>query len=82
MQAVKLFAREVGAPDAIISDMSGEQTSKDLRKFCAEIGTMLKFFERGTPWSNEAKLYIGLIKEAVHKDMQILIQFPPKMDEN
>ena len=71
LQAVKLFAKEVGAPDAIISDMSGEQTSKDLRKFCAEIGTTLKFFEEGTPWSNKAELYIGLIKEAVRKDMQI-----------
>ena len=38
LQAVKLFAKEVGAPDAIILDMSGEQTSKDLRKFCVEIG--------------------------------------------
>ena len=51
--------------------MSGEQTSKDLRKLCAEIGTMLMFFEQGTPWSNKAELYIGLIKEAVRKDMQI-----------
>ena len=71
LQAVKLFVNEVGAPDAIISDMSGEQTSKDLRKFCVEIGTTLKFFEEGTPWSNKAKLYIGLIKEAVRKDMWI-----------
>ena len=51
--------------NAIISDMSGEQTSKDLRKFCAEISTTLKFFEEGTLWSNKAELYIGLIKEAL-----------------
>ena len=69
IQAVKLLAKEVGAPDAIISDMAGDQTSKDLRKFCVEIGTMLKFFEEGTPWSSKAELYIGLIKEAVRKDM-------------
>ena len=69
MQAVKLFAKEVVAPDSIISDMSGEQTSKDLRKLCVEISITLKFFEQGTPWSNKAKLYIGLVKEAVHKDM-------------
>ena len=71
LQAVKFFAKEVGAPDAIISDMSGEQTSKDLRKFCVEIGTTLKFFEEGTLWSNKAELYIGLIKEAVRKDMRV-----------
>ena len=33
LQAVKQFAKEVGAPDAIISDMSHEQTSRSLRKF-------------------------------------------------
>ena len=32
---------------------------------------MPKFFEEGTLWSNKAKLYIGLIKEAVCKDIQI-----------
>ena len=71
LQAVKLFAKEVGAPNAIIFYMYGEQTSKDLRKFCAEIGTMLKFFEEGTPLSNKAELYIGLIKEAVFIDMRV-----------
>ena len=69
MQVVKLFEKEVGAPDAIISVMSGKETSKDLRKFCVEIGTMLKFLEEGPPWSTKAKLYIGLIKEAVRKVM-------------
>ena len=32
---------------------------------------MLKFFDEGTLWSNKAELYIGLIKEAIRKDMQI-----------
>ena len=65
MQAVKLFAKEVAAPDVIISDMSGEQTSKDLRKVCAEISTMLKFFEEGTLWSNKAELYLKIVKESL-----------------
>ena len=26
--------------------------------------------EEGTPWANKAELYIGIIKEAVHKDMK------------
>ena len=68
--AVKQFAKEIGAPDAIICDMSGEQTSKAVRQFCSEIGTTLKVLEEGTPWANRAELYIGLIKEAVRKDMQ------------
>ena len=70
LQAVKQFAKEIGAPDAIICDMSREQTSRSLRKFCGEIGTTLRILEEGTPWANKAELYIGLIKEAVRKDMK------------
>ena len=70
LQAVKQFAKEIGAPEALINDMSGEQTSKSLKKFCNEIGTTLRVLEEGTPWSNKAELYIGLIKEAVRKDMK------------
>ena len=70
LQAVKQFAKEIGAPDAIICDMAGEQTSHSLRNFCNEIGTMLRVLEEGTPWSNKAELYIELIKEAVQKDMK------------
>ena len=70
LQAVKQFAKEVGAPDAIISDAAGEQKSMELRKFCTEIGTTLRVLEEGTPWANKAELYIGLIKEAVRKDMK------------
>ena len=70
LQAVKQFAKEIGAPDAIISDMAGEQTSLVLRKFCNEIRTTLRALEEGTPWANKAELYIGIIKEAVRKDMK------------
>ena len=31
---------------------------------------MLRALEEGTPWANKAELYIGLIKEAVRKDMR------------
>jgi hypothetical protein len=70
LQAVKQFTKEIGAPEAIVADPSGEQTSHALRQFCQEIGTMLRALEEGTQWANRAKLYIGLIKEAVRKDMQ------------
>jgi hypothetical protein len=39
LDAVKQFAKEIGAPDALIFYMSGEQTSQPMRKFCREIGT-------------------------------------------
>eukprot|EP00957_Ditylum_brightwellii_P161649 12307352-Ditylum_brightwellii.AAC.1 len=41
-----------------------------MRAFCAEIGTTLRILEKGTPWANKAELYMGLIKEAVRKDIK------------
>jgi hypothetical protein len=70
LQAVKQFAKEIGALDAIICDMAGEQTSQALKRFCQEIGTTLRILEERTPWANKAELYIGLIKEAVRKDVK------------
>ena len=49
--------------------MSGEQMSSEVKKFCNDIQTTLRALEEGTPWSNKAEIYIGLIKEAVRKDM-------------
>ena len=43
--------------------------SSEVKKFCNDIGTTLRALEEGTPWSNKAELYIGLIKEAVRKDI-------------
>jgi hypothetical protein len=70
LQAVKEFAKEVEAPDAIMFDATREQKSHDVRKFLGEVGTTLRVLEEGTPWANKAELYIGLIKEAVRKDMK------------
>ena len=39
--AIKQFAKEVGAPDAIVSDMAREQVSQEVQQFCNMIGTML-----------------------------------------
>ena len=70
LQAIKEFTKEIGAPTSIIADMSGEVMSHDIRKFGNNIGTTLRALEEGTPWSNKAELYIGLLKEAVRKDMR------------
>ncbi len=42
MQAVKQFAKEIGAPDAIISDAAAEQNSQAMKKFLNEIETTLR----------------------------------------
>jgi hypothetical protein len=67
LQAVKQLQKGVGASDAIICDMAGEQTSH--QRFCQEIGTVASPRGRGRR-ANKAELYIGLIKEAVRKDMK------------
>ena len=53
--AIKQFAKEIGAPDSFVADMSGEQMSSEVKKFCNDIGTTLRALEEGTPWSNKAK---------------------------
>ena len=70
LNAVKQFTKEIGAPDVIIADGAKEQHKSELRKFLGEIGTTLRVLEESTPWANRAELYIGLIKEAVRKDMR------------
>ena len=66
--ALNLFAKEIGAPDAIICDAAGEQKSKVVRKLCHKIGTTLQYLEESTPWANLSELYIGPIKESTRKD--------------
>ena len=70
LSAIKQFAKEVGAPDAIVSDMAMEQVSQDVCNFCKTIGTTLRALEEGTPWSNKVELYIKLMKVAVRNDMK------------
>lgn len=65
-----MFAKDVGAPDALICDAAREQISQEVRSFCHKIGTTLRVLEEGTPWANRAELYIGLFKESIRKDMK------------
>jgi hypothetical protein len=69
-KAVKLFAKDIGAPDAIVCDAAPEQISKEVQAFCIKMGTAIRVLEENTPWSNRAELYIGIVKEAVRKDMK------------
>jgi hypothetical protein len=69
--ALKQFAKDVGAPDVLVCDPHPAQTKREVREFCTQIGTTLKVLEAETQWANRAELYIGLIKEAVRKDMRM-----------
>ena len=69
-KAIKLFMKDIGAPDALICDAAREQISQEVRSFCHKVGTTLRVLEEDTPWSNRAELYIGFIKEGTRKDMK------------
>ena len=70
LQAVKQFVKTIGAPDAIICDAARAQKSDKVRQFCSDDGTTLIILEENTPFANKAELYVGIIKEAVRKDMK------------
>ena len=68
--AVNAFAKQIGVPTSLILDPEGTQTSRELNKIMKDVCCPLKFLARRTQWANLAELYIGLLKEAVRKDMK------------
>ena len=70
IDSLRMFAKEVGVPYALVVDPAGEQTSSKVKLFCQQIGTTLRMLEEGTQWANRAELYIGLFKEGIRKDMR------------
>jgi len=70
LDTLKLFAKEVGVPISIIADPARAQKSNKVVQFYHKIGTTLKILEESTQWANRAELYVGLLKEAVRKDMK------------
>ena len=68
--ALHWFCKQVGVPVSLIIDGHKAQKSNETRRFCSQVGTTLKILEVGTPWANRNELYIGLIKEAVRKDIR------------
>ena len=64
---LKMFSKEIGAPNAIICDAAREQISQAVRDFYYKIRTSLRVLEEVTPWENRSEIFIGLLKEAVRK---------------
>ena len=67
--ALRQFAKDVGAPEILVCDPHPSQNSFEVKDFCNKIGTTLKLLEQVTQWENRAELYVGLVKEAVRKDI-------------
>ena len=69
--ALRQFAKEVGVPDILVDDPHKSHASKEVMDFCNKIGTTLPLLEQNTQWANRAELYVGLMKEAVRKDIRL-----------
>ena len=70
LDAVKIFCKEVGAPNALIVDPQSSQRSKEVKQFLNKVGTTLRILEESTQHANCDELYIGLLKRSVTKDMK------------
>ena len=69
--ALKAFAKKVGAPEMLVANAHPSHMSQDVRAFCNKIGTTLRILEQFTQWVNYTKLYVGLTKEAVQRDVRL-----------
>ena len=69
-KALKEFIKEIGVPVALIFDISGGKMSGGINKLAGNMDLTLRMQERMTQSENLAKLYIGLMKEMVQKDMK------------
>ncbi len=61
---LKLFAKEVGAPDVLVCDCSKTQNQREVKLLCTQMGTTLKTLEAESKWANRAELIVGILKEA------------------
>ena len=68
LSTLKLFAKEVGAPEVLVADPHPTHRKPEVRKFCNNIGTTLNLLEAKTQWANRAELYVGFLKEGTRDD--------------
>jgi hypothetical protein len=64
------FAKDMGVPEVFVCNPHPTQTQCKVKEFCTQIGTTLRVLEAQTQWANRTELYVGLMKEAMQKDMQ------------
>ena len=69
-QALRIFAKDVGAPEILVCDPHPSQKSPEVKDFLNKIGTTIRLLELNTQWANHAEIYVGLVKESVMTDMR------------
>ena len=70
IHTLKILAKEIGFLEAIIVDSAPEENSSEVKKICNQIIISHRMLEKGTPWSNLARNYIGIFKYSCCKDLK------------
>ena len=70
LDALHWFCKQVGVPTTLVVDSHKSEKSNSVKQFCDQVGKTLRILETKTQWANRAELYIGLLKEAVRKDLR------------
>ena len=68
-KSLRLFAKNVGAFEILVCDPHLSQESHEVKGLFKKIGNTLRLLDQNTQWANRAELYVGLVKEAVRKDI-------------
>ena len=69
-KALKAFFKEEGVPPAIVADSAKDQALGESLKVCQQVGCEIRELEQGTPYSNRAERYVGILKEKVLREMK------------
>ena len=69
--ALKKFFKEVGVPPKLVADKAKEQVLGESRRLCKLSSCKIIELEKGTPASNKAERYIGIIKNETKRDLII-----------
>ena len=67
-KALRVFSKEVSVPLYLIAEPHPCQKSKEVRRFCHNIGTTFRLLKESTQCANRSELYIGLFKEEIRKN--------------
>ena len=67
--ALNWFCKDISVPLNLIVNTCRYKTFIKVNRFCDQVGTIFKILGMVTLWVNRAELYIGLLKEAVRKDI-------------
>ena len=69
--AYKRFFKEIGVPSCMICDSAPNQIQGETRKLYNICSCTIKSLEKGTPSSNRAECYVGIVKSNVKKDLKM-----------